>query len=891
MYFVPNSVLVGRIFFEEEALQLRLFYGSVLLLGLISIAGSIIYFIYDYSELTMLLTLALLALILSVLNRKKSSKSNVNSFPKPIQMEKLLHIRVHVSEVFFLFFIFLSFYLLFIARTGESLKTPFDVVSPLFFVSYFLSVASLLFMIFSLRGKTRRLLLYVIALIFVSPSIYLLVLKYPAELGSWLHITFERYFATFGRFVSAPNQIEVATGTIHKNIAYIGYYDLVVTFSRFLQIDPLWIHEFITPVLYSICVPVASYLLVTTMKPREKKLGLIAAVAVLLSQHNIFLTVPPDKPETLALAFLLLLILFWVKTFEKPSKAKFLMIVTLTVSTILIHEYVGYYALFATCVSFYLYKARPFSGEHSNSVRARRVHALRLLGFCFVLCLFLIGFMFAPLLFSLVSSPTLGYAATLNPQANLGAWLNIIFPPLWQNTNLPLTGQVFYGYLNNFTYVLYGLILIGIVASFKIKLNKNWIALTSSLILLSLSNMISVKYVIQLNDVWSGEFYRFFYIMNFVTFILVGVGVCLILKLKVRPFLKVGKHFGEAGKRLGSFALKLLVILILSSLMAASLIGGFPRPDSMGPYKGVNLAYVSDYDIEAVRFIKGTASTQNQNFFMFTDLYTSCAVLSEIGFEQIHTAQGSFTIYSAKPFDAPPWQLWLELIEKPSLHPFVSIANITGVKVVYAVLSYRLGQETLGELVSYYTKYLGEPIFRIEGKIYVFEYKSGEVSQMVVAGDEQASKGFWAVDRIHNGTIDVSLSDDQVMKIDGKDSLRVAIQNGSYERFTLRHEYDENQDWSKMNYMTMEWYGSASGNNINIVVDGGSVNPNAFVYHFEDDFVGWKETVIPLSQFTVEIGTPDWSSVKILMLQFQHGFQPGNWYLDRISLFGNLSNS
>jgi hypothetical protein len=129
------------------------------------------------------------------------------------------------------------------------------------------------------------------------------------------------------------------------------------------------------------------------------------------------------------------------------------------------------------------------------------------------------------------------------------------------------------------------------------------------------------------------------------------------------------------------------------------------------------------------------------------------------------------------------------------------------------------------------------------------------------------------------------------MKIDGKDSLRVAIQNGSYERFTLRHEYDENQDWSKMNYMTMEWYGSASGNNINIVVDGGSVNPNAFVYHFEDDFVGWKETVIPLSQFTVEIGTPDWSSVKILMLQFQHGFQPGNWYLDRISLFGNLSNS
>ncbi|MDH5689825.1 MAG: hypothetical protein OEY81_00130 [Candidatus Bathyarchaeota archaeon] len=761
MYSIPNIVFIGKILFGEDRLGFRVFYGSILFIGLTSIVGSLTYFIHDLSPFTMTFALAGLTLVTSFFNGRVNHVENKNQLHRNDCCQTQSHM---IFDVFYLFLVFLCFFSLTIVRTGESLRSPWDIVPPQFFVSFFLAVSSLLIIILFKTRKPKILLVYVVLLIFIPTSIYLLVLKHPAEFGVWSHVAWERHFAEFGRFVSNPSQIEHASSPIHKQIEYIGHYSLVVIFSRLLQVDPIWINLFLTPFLYSIYVPASVYSLFTFMKPQAKKLALVASVALVFSQHNIFLVVPPDNPETLAFAFLFLAILFWIKYIRsrKMGPKDFLVPTFLTIATCLIHVFVGVSALIVMVLSIYLSKIKPLGSQHKYHIRSGKGAA----GFFVLAALASTSLLFVYSLASLIRGNVFGYSGYLSIDFDIAGWIELVFHPLWYDATIPLNLQLFYCYLNNFSYVLYIFILLGIFGSLKKKLDLEWVFITLSLLVFYIVSMIIHRYFFIFPKIWEYDYYRFFYPLNFVSFPLVGVGIYQLKEWVQGASRKIRISIGKFHLSLSKHLSSVFLVLILSGCITASLYGGFPRETGeVLVYKGKMLKYVSDYDFEAVRSIKEVAN--DHDFFIFGDIYTGCAVLSEFGFKTIDTENGSLPIFSSIHYPTF-WELWGDLITDPSFFPLERVTELTGVKEVYVVLTYRLEQDRLEWLSDIYPLYLGKPIFEVARKIYVFKWQSVnhliEGKSFGSADDDQASSDFWPTGRYGKGNIDVSLSDDYIAK-------------------------------------------------------------------------------------------------------------------------------
>ena len=733
LYLIPNTIFAGRAFFGKESLEFRLFYGFALLLALISISGSLTYLIYNFSDPMIMITLGILTVILTLLNGRRTSSRKNENLDAPMKPQERGGKRTsnwRVLDLLYLSSMFLCFYFLYSARTGESLRTVLDVVPIPFFISFFLATVSLLFMIFSKRRKTSRLLLYTILLISIPTSVYLLVFGKPVEPVTWWGIVWSRHFAQYGCFVSDPSHIEVATSPMHKQIAYLGSHVITVVLSKFLQLDPMWT-SLIIPIFYFTYLPVTCYIQVKQCaKLKSEELGLVAVVLLLFSQHNIFLVTPPIKGETLALVFLFLAITFWVKYIgsKKLFSMSFFVATMFTITAFLIHQWAGQLALIAAVVSIYLNKFAPFRYGFRHCIESKG----NLLGFLVLSALLsvsLIGIYFCTSILSPKS-----FSFSLNPNIDIYQLTSIVFPPLWFNGSLPVREQIFHGYLNNFSYVLYILIGVGFITAIKRKANLNWIVLILVLIVVSFANMIidSGLFII---PGWGGNNYRYFYYLNHISSVLVGVGIYRAKEFiaSIKFSFKLHLHGFRSEHVLSPFLF--LFILILSGAVTASVYGGFPREDSMGPYNARQLRYVSEYDFATAKFIKDTEGDWNNDFYVFGDLFTSSALLSEFGAKTFVTPYGNYLFVSERPFYDEPWTLFT-MITQPWRYPDVfypleRIMNLTGAETVYLILTYRLGPpDHLQSLVDWYLVFLGKPVFSVEGKIYVFKCTSTQLSEI-----------------------------------------------------------------------------------------------------------------------------------------------------------------
>lgn len=723
VYFTITTVLTGKVFFSEEDFAFRLFYGFSFLLALISIGGTLAYLLYDFSNMPVLITLMTLAVMLLVLSRKKG---NVKKTPHRFSQKVVRDSDSNILYLLYIFFILPCFLLLYVSRTGESLRTPWDVVSPFFFVFYFLSNCILLYIIF-LKEKNYRtgiLLLFLSIQIFLLPSVYFLVLKYPyPERGVASLIAHERNFIKYGKFIWWPGDIERSSGIIHKNFEYIGRFIIIAVFSKFLSLDPFYL-DFIIPLIFSIYLPTTTYMLVCYIKPKREKMALVSSLAFLFSQHNIFILVPPTKGPVLALVYLQISIFFWLKYIKR--KNNIFVPIIYTIASSLFHQYVAQYALITALVSIYLSHFSPFSNytftlQHKAGctiIKFNTKHFIKsrfkLLIFLAILCISSFS-----LIFMYLIGDYLGViSGNFNPQWHFGKWIGLIFPPIQDHPELPFFERLLYFFLDNFSYVLYFLILLGLLYSFVIKVDLDWVVVTITLILVSFSNMIIQEFFFP-DMGWAREYYRFVVYMNFVSFVLVGIAIYwLINRYVTRIRISVGMLQKER-------VISILLIVLVSLSMTASLYGGFPRKWSMGPYLDYP-KYVSDYDIAAMKFIKNVEEINYPiSFFILGDVYTCSAGLLEIGEVRLTKDGKKYSIYSS-------WvdpSLWSIAINTPSLQLFEEIVNLTGAERIYLILSYRIAmvsQEHFHRLLEDYKVLLGDPIFEIEEKIYVFRYEINE---------------------------------------------------------------------------------------------------------------------------------------------------------------------
>lgn len=139
-----------------------------------------------------------------------------------------------------------------------------------------------------------------------------------------------------------------------------------------------------------------------------------------------------------------------------------------------------------------------------------------------------------------------------------------------------------------------------------------------------------------------------------------------------------------------------------------------------------------------------------------------------------------------------------------------------------------------------------------------------EADLMDIYNDDET---FWEPYLFGEGNFTTELSEELIEKFNGTSSLQIRILPGNYKYTGLKHTYESYQDWSSKEFLCFYFYGTNSGRTWRVRIFAPNCE-NCFVYHFIDNWNGWKFLVIPLSEFSY-IGTPKWTAVKSLNIYYE----------------------
>ena len=565
----------------------------------------------------------------------------------------------------------------------------------------------------------------------------------------------------------------------------------------------------------------------------------------------------------------------------------------LLVSNILIHAYVGLFAIMLAASALSVFWLKPFQGGFLRTLPWLGLNILFIAiltgGYAYLDSI--VAYMFG-------SSPITsggGLQALSFPDI-----ISTIAPPWWSEEGLGIFQSIFYGFINNSVYFTYALIILGIVAAVRYKFNKNWLAISLCLIVLAFAYMSVVGNLFAADRMVS---YRFFYYLTFIAYPLMGVGLYWLFGhiIKAETYL----YMPSAGKD-RYFSLKTLQLavcaLILAGLFTSSVYAGYPRVDSMGPYRAPEeaLCWPSDYDVAAMNFIDDReGDAPYKDYFIVGDPDTCAAGMYTIGYQVIPTANTVIPIFSAYASETWADASYSNLsIYQPYEYLIEGTAytnNLT--EKTYLVLTYRIDTERLNSLVDIYSDYFGKPVYSIRDKIYVFFYNRDlveswslrENNPLIIFDDEPVKDGFWEVETEGKGNLGVTIADSYDNVKSGDTSLEIIPKNGKYNYIALTHSWRYALDFSKGNYLLLYAYGHNSSQKFNITFRSASPN-DYFYYEVQDNFEGWRLLVIPLASFGTG-GSPSWSTIIQMIVQFfgDEWAADQALYLDRISVAGEVS--
>jgi hypothetical protein len=131
-------------------------------------------------------------------------------------------------------------------------------------------------------------------------------------------------------------------------------------------------------------------------------------------------------------------------------------------------------------------------------------------------------------------------------------------------------------------------------------------------------------------------------------------------------------------------------------------------------------------------------------------------------------------------------------------------------------------------------------------------------SIMVASGNQT---DFWIPSSWGYGSINTPTISSGNTTQDGIDYLNIFVGNGSAGRWGIYHDYSPTVDWSGKETFCVYWNGTNSGCEFTIEIRTPDAS-NQHIHSFKDDFLGWKEIVVPFSKFNdLQSGTFDLSRI------------------------------
>ncbi len=323
----------------------------------------------------------------------------------------------------------------------------------------------------------------------------------------------------------------------------------------------------------------------------------------------------------------------------------------------------------------------------------------------------------------------------------------------------------------------------------------------------------------------------------------------------------------------------LIAAILLALVFTTAVVSGYPRESSAGPYKGKDPIYVSEYDLKAMNFIEQEAGGLDQKPFIVGDSSSSFAAVMVLGYQTriINDTAYPLTSYYKHEDNFNQNSLWNIALEGPFAFLDDGLEKTAGLsKTCFLIFTHRLPD--LGATVASYSAIVGEPVYFIKDKVYVYQL-STENSLQKSYFKNDVSEGLWHVEHINQGNRSFTMSIDNSSNTS---SMSVSIGPGEYQRATMVYDLAESKNWSGTTAISFTFDGIASRKLINIVIRGESYQ-DFYYYTLRDTTDKSTNVIIPIKDFSVQ-GSPSLSDVRHVMIQFYSDWPAGEIKFEDIAL-------
>jgi len=595
---------------------------SLLFLAIFSTFSGLVYRLYSLNYFGIFLSLVLSFASYFIILRY-FGKFNQTSYP-PFHEQATLSFDNLLFPITYLIISLVCFWLLFSVRTDIALISPWEIVSPLFFIFYFLASACLFI---CLVLKTKYFLPLLSWHFFLSFSVALIVYKLGYGYDAFVHEATMRLISTTGSVEPKP-------------FYYLGYYGLIVSLYKLFFIPISFLNKIIVPLLASVFIPATLYYSFGKIFSGRNSFKL-SLLLLLILPFSIFIL---STPQNLAYLFLLLIIIISAGR----NQADEILLIFLAFATLIIHPIAGIPALIFAGINFI------YNRELSINIKKTLI-ALGFLALCFAL----------PLAFYIsnkAQNQTSAVVTENTTQQTIAPYL------AWFVPHFP-TGQNF---ILNFVYLFNFNInwLLVLLAAFGIYLAKDRKILYLFFLCPAIALLSAYFFTSSLNFNFLISYER----EDFANRII----ICAVLFLVPFALLALQKICEKIFLQDKFIKVTLFVFLLI--LVTTSLYSSYPRRDNFKNSHGVS---TNRNDINAVNWIEKNAT--GQDYIVLANQQVSAAALKEFGFKKYY--KNDLYFYPV-PTGGPLYQYYLKMVyDEPNQVNMNEAMNLAGVKLGYFVLN------------------------------------------------------------------------------------------------------------------------------------------------------------------------------------------------------------
>lgn len=650
--------------------------GILLWLAILSAVSGVTYGLWNLSLIAVILIIILSPFALLVIakiagndaktNQTTGDIASITYHPKKIRPLGIIMITLFTT------LLIATFSLLVSSRTGESLRSAWNVVPQNFFPIFFSANFFLLVLVFS--GNEEKKMVWnwlgTVAITALALSVAFIIYEVGYGFDPFIH--------------EATEKLIQASGLVEpKQLYYLGQYGLITILTAIFQIDVSLIDKLLLPTIASLALPTILFFAFrrVTEDTRTIFLAILTALALPLTW---FIN---TTPQGLANLILISVVFIFFAKRDSWQRNERLLLWGLAIATMVIHPLAGLPALMLTVVAHIPFKPR------------KRWWTLTVIAFI------VLGSII-PLLFMIQENTRSIALPTITTNINQG------LPPLFsgwfyweQRYNFVLDAIYHYGF--NIPIIILALAAIGLITRYRAKL------LRYDAPLLIISAMMVMDGLI-LN-----RFFPFRFLIDYERTAygdrLLEMSIFFLLPFAALSIIVFCKKLAESAP---------LIILFwavtVSLLRTSGLYLTYPRFDTYAYDRGYS---TSVHDLKAVKKIEAEARGP---YIVLANQAVSAAALKEIGFKQYFPrldGQSSEQIFFYPiPTGGSLYQYYLKMVyEGPSRKNVEAAMNMVGVKEAYFVLNDYWADS---QKIAAAAKQEADSWEIINGgKIYIFKYR------------------------------------------------------------------------------------------------------------------------------------------------------------------------